>query len=290
MKNPLSLGLSLFRLVRFLFAVAIAALVATPVAQANNFTWTGTTSPGDWNTGSNWVGSSAPSTTDTAVFSSTNSTQVIRVYGTDATTKTIGGLVFSNNGTTAIEGGNATGGGSNTSLTIGSGGITMNAESGNVTLGNGGSPLRLAVNIGANQTWTNNSNSTLSKTAGGGVANAINLQTYTLTISGSGNTTTGTVISGNGSLIKSGAGTLSLSGNNTYSGGTTVSAGNLTLAGAGNFGTGSLTVSGGTLNFGAGSFTNTLQAVTGGVINGGTFTNNGGNYDLQAGSIGSVLV
>jgi len=289
MKNPLSSRLSLFRSVRFLFAAAIAALVAISVAQAGNVTWNGTTTPpADWNTGTNWVGSSAPSTTDTAVFSSTNSTQVIRVYGSDATAKTIGGLVFSNTGTTAIEGGNAIGGGANTSLTIGSGGITMNAGSGNVTLGNGASPMRLIVYIGANQTWANNSNSTLTKTGGGN--NVLNLQTYTLTISGSGNTAIGSaVISGNGSLIKSGAGTLSISATNTYTGGTTVSAGNVTLAGSGNFGTGSLTVSGGTLNLGAASFANTLQAVTGGVINGGTFTNNGGNYDLQAGSIGSVL-
>ena len=74
------------------------------------------------------------------------------------------------------------------------------------------------------------------------------------------------------SFTKTGAGTLLLTGNtNTYSGGTTISAGTLELSGLGTLGatTGSLTVNGGTLNLGG-----TNQAV--GALNGsgGTILNN----------------
>ena len=54
-------------------------------------------------------------------------------------------------------------------------------------------------------------------------------------------------ISGGGAVTKTGSGALTLTANNSYSGGTTVSAGTLTLTG-GNTGTGGTTVSGGTLD------------------------------------------
>ena len=50
-----------------------------------------------------------------------------------------------------------------------------------------------------------------------------------------------------GSVVKNGAGILTLSGNNTYTGGTTLNAGTLVAGNASAFGTGALTVTGGTL-------------------------------------------
>ncbi|MBW7894308.1 MAG: autotransporter-associated beta strand repeat-containing protein, partial [Opitutaceae bacterium] len=71
----------------------------------------------------------------------------------------------------------------------------------------------------------NAANETVGSIAGSG---AINLGSYILTSGGTdASTTFSGIISGSGGLEKSGAGTLTLSGSNTYSGGTTVTAGTL---------------------------------------------------------------
>ena len=64
-------------------------------------------------------------------------------------------------------------------------------------------------------------------------------QTYTIS---------GSAMAGAGSLNKSGSGTLTLSGANTFSGGVAHSGGTLTVGNAGALGTGVLTLNGGTLN------------------------------------------
>ena len=56
------------------------------------------------------------------------------------------------------------------------------------------------------------------------------------------------VISGSGAMEKIGAGTLYLSAANTYSGGTTISAGNVTISNPGALGTGSVTINGAVLD------------------------------------------
>ncbi len=91
----------------------------------------------------------------------------------------------------------------------------------------------------------------------------------TLTLSGA--------IGGSGALTKTGAGTLSLSsGSNSYSGGTTVSAGTLQLSGSGILGStsGSLTVNGGTLNLnGTNQTVGNLTGSGGTILNNATGTN-----------------
>jgi len=113
-----------------------------------------------------------------------------------------------------------------------------------------------AVTLGGNQTVTVNAN--------------------TLTVGG--------VISGGGfGMTKAGAGTLTLGGVNTYSGGTTVSAGTLQLSGSGTLGStsGTLTVNGGTLNLNG-----TTQGVGNLTGSGGTILNNatGTNVTLTIGN------
>ncbi|MCA9069427.1 MAG: autotransporter-associated beta strand repeat-containing protein, partial [Planctomycetaceae bacterium] len=91
---------------------------------------------------------------------------------------------------------------------------------------------------------------------------------------GSGNTNTlasnlvnGT---GTGSVIKSGAGTLVLSGTNTYTGGTTVNGGTLSFSSGANFGTGNITLGEGTTL----QVTNSSQTITNNVVFTGNATIN----------------
>src|SRR4029077_109316 len=62
-----------------------------------------------------------------------------------------------------------------------------------------------------------------------------------------------TPIAGAGALVKQGLGTLTLTANNLYSGGTTVSGGLINFASALNFGSGAITLNGGGLQWAAGS-------------------------------------
>ena len=83
------------------------------------------------------------------------------------------------------------------------------------------------------------------------------------------------------SIVKSGAGILTLSSANTFTGGTALSAGGITLGNAQALGTGSITLTGGTLNVGAFALANTV------VLNGGVISGTGSIGGLTA-SVGTV--
>lgn len=74
--------------------------------------------------------------------------------------------------------------------------------------------------------------------------------------------TLSTELTGEGSLKKSGTGTLALSGTNTYSGGTTIAAGTLSITDAQSLGTGGVTVEGSAELEYAGSTGSTVTALT----------------------------
>ncbi len=98
------------------------------------------------------------------------------------------------------------------------------------------------------------------------------------------------VIGGAGALTKTGAGSVTLSRQNTFSGGTTVSGGTLVLGDATNTlaDGGTVNVNGGTLDLGANS--DTVGAVTlaaGSIIGAGTLT--GTSYAVQAGTASANL-
>jgi autotransporter-associated beta strand protein len=100
----------------------------------------------------------------------------------------------------------------------------------------------------------------------------------------------GVISDGAGTVaVTQAVGNFTLSGANTYTGGTIVSAGSLILSGSGTTGatTGSLTVNGGTMNFGG--LARILGAVTigGGTISNGTLT--GASYASTGGTVSATL-
>ncbi|MEY2493084.1 MAG: hypothetical protein QOH24_2035 [Verrucomicrobiota bacterium] len=129
-------------------------------------------------------------------------------------------------------------------------GNTINGTAGLGILVDNANAFTLTINaplkIGAAQTWTNNSGNLLTIGTGG-----VNLSANALTINGTGNTTISGVVSGSnsaGTITKAGSGTLILSGTNTYTGATTVSAGVLNIQSASALGT---TAAGTTVSSGA---------------------------------------
>ena len=110
-------------------------------------------------------------------------------------------------------------------------------------------------------------------TAGIGTLNGgtINLGTTALTVNDG--TFGGLLAGATGSLLKATSGTLTLSGANTFGGGTTISAGTLTLGNAAALGTGAVTVaSGATLNLNSLGVSNAITVASGGTVEGGPTT------------------
>jgi hypothetical protein len=205
---------------------------------------------------------------DAAVFSA----------GTDATgsyTATVSGTVTAS--TITFEEGTVTLAGTATPvLTIsGAGGITINSTiNGTTTFASSLGTVVLSDNV--NSAWTNNSSQDFVVASGVKIGDK-----GTITLGGSGSGTVSGVISQvsgsgahQGALVKTGAGTFTLTGANTYGGsnsGTTVSAGTLLVnntTGSGT-GAGAVTVSStGTLG-GSGTISGTVTLNNSATINGG---------------------
>ncbi|NDG73328.1 MAG: hypothetical protein EBY32_18890, partial [Proteobacteria bacterium] len=94
-----------------------------------------------------------------------------------------------------------------------------------------------------------------------------------------------------GSLTKNGSGTLTLNGNNPYSGGTTINAGTLVLGHATDTlaNAGAVTVNGGTLSLGSNNDTIGALTLTGGSITGSTGVLTASSYALQNGTVSAIL-
>ena len=155
-----------------------------------------------------------------------------------------------------------------TNTTI-SGGGTIKVSQGSVNFNQG---------AGDNQLGSLSSNLEL---AGGNVGgNKINLGTdITVTGTGNGGTVSAAIIGAHG-ITKAGDGSVTLSAANTYTGGTTISAGTLVASNAGALGSGAVTLDSGTLDL--------TTAVSAGALtmNGGTLVLDGENwYTANTGDI-----
>lgn len=107
-----------------------------------------------------------------------------------------------------------------------------NTYSGGTTLRGGTLALSNSAAIGTGSLTVDDA-STLDLGNSVAIANNIVISSATLTVSSVAASSINGVIAGNGSLSKSGAGTLALSGANIYTGGTTINAGVLTLGAGG---------------------------------------------------------
>lgn len=177
-------------------------------------------------------------------------------------------------------------------------GAGMIGNSGNYTITLNGSG---ALTFGGTMTNSSGLNQTLTVNNGSGTSGttAVNFGGYDLstdgtghsgTINGSGNVNiTGVVANSMGassasSLTYSGTGTLTLGGNNTYSGGTTLSSGTIALGHNNAFGTGSLTLGGSGAIQSNGSATSVSNNIDLSASSSNTLTVNG-SHDLALGGI-----
>ncbi len=128
----------------------------------------------------------------------------------------------------------------------------------------------------------NNNSDTIGSLAGAGT---VTMGSGSLVVSNTSGTTFSGGISGTGALTKQGAGTFTLSGANSYSGGTTVSAGTLNADHASALSTGGVTLNGGTLASTVGTTATNTVTLSGNsglsnITTSGTLTQSGGNRTL----------
>ena len=155
---------------------------------------------------------------------------------------------------------------------VGDGGIVMNANSGAFNFGSTGSQ---GVTFVTNQTWQNNSSSLLTVSSFAVDNGSSNNPVLTLSGSGTGgyslgkienSAVTNSIVPGILSLVvnSSGAGVVDLTGNSTFTGGTTLIAGTLQLSHNSALGTGTFTINGGTIASSASARTTANPQVWGG--------------------------
>jgi autotransporter-associated beta strand protein len=209
----------------------------------------------------------------------------------------------------SLSGGGATGGnvnlnGSGVTLTVAetgsqtfagvisnSGGLTKTGA-GTLSLSNASTSFgTLTINAGRVAMQTN-----ATITGLGGSGGDLRIAGGTLSANLSANSTYNDVISGSGVLAKFGAATLTLGGANTYSGGTTLTAGVLRVANSSGLGTGTLTQASGasTLQFSnAGTVANNMSVYNVSFISGnntlsGSQTLNNTTYDVASGTTNTL--
>jgi autotransporter-associated beta strand protein len=228
--------------------LAVAALSVSQSAQAADATWN-LNADGSWVTDANWNPAAAPGSTssttntDTATFGTIiNAARAITV---DAN-RNIFGINFAGN---------------SSAYTLSGGSLLLTAAGTIQTSGAGTAhtdTINTAITLQGDYTFGGNSTQASRGLTFGSLAtitSAATTGTTTLTLNGTttaaNNLLSGIISNGTGTNVvaisKSGTGTWTLSGVNTYSGGTTVTLGTLLLGDNSGAGTGTITLSGGTL-------------------------------------------
>jgi autotransporter-associated beta strand protein len=171
-------------------------------ASVRAYGWTG--GPGDWSATNNWTGGLAASNGTVVNFSGAGGASTNNSLGS------VTGITFSNGAGSYTVSGNA--------VTLGAAGIANN--SGNLqTVSNN-------LTLGASAAVSSASGAVV-------VAGNTALSSNTMTFAATAAITNSGVISGSGAVVKTGAGTATLSGNNSFTGAVTVNAGVLELSAAG---------------------------------------------------------
>ena len=250
---------------RLFLAVAGALLLLTAVAprvNAADFSWVGGTAV--WSNGANWSpGGGPPGAADTALFNGVFFSEPNLTVGDSVGTlhMTIGVVqnVIISGATLSITGIGI----------FGTGILVDNPTPDNLV-------ITANLSVSNSQAWTNNSGNLFT------VSGTVALGGNAVTVNGTGDTLISGNVSGMGSisdLIKDGSGTLTLTGTNTYSGGTTVDGGTLLVNNTSGSGTGAgaVGVSGsGTTLGGTGIISGPVIAAAGANIAPGNGGNNTG--------------
>ncbi len=260
----------------FIKRLATAAALALLVNQATaaTFTWTGTTT-GNWSTTTNWSDGAIPAVANTTDVIMSGTTNVGGMFA-GGNSYTVRSLTFddTNDANTLLN--------LNATLNPGSGSrtLTFSSDSGNATL-----------SVAAGSTGDKTINRLGSTTA-----SVILTSSLDISHNGSGTLTFGTqsVITSGGGINKSGTGTLSLLGNNTYTGATNVTGGTLNLRHATDTlsSSSAVTVDGATAILSIAGNSDTVGAVS--LKNGGSITGSGGtltgtSYAVESGSVSAIL-
>jgi autotransporter-associated beta strand protein len=279
--------------------VLLTALAAAPSAFGASATWTGTTNS-TWSTVTNWTVGGPPGTGDTATFNNAGNGNTTLNLGAGVTVNTI---LFDTSSAAAYTIGSGAVGSQTLTLND-SGAITVNSTVTNNETVNANVILGLLRGVVSTISLTNNSTTPGQLLTFAGSISPTTLgiggaASKTLALGGSGNGAVTGIISGIGAgnnptlaLTKSGTGTWTLSGTNTYVGTTTVTGGTLLINGNQSAATGAVTVSNsGTTLGGTGTIGGTVTINSGARILGGTGAAASGaltlanNLTLNSGSI-----
>ena len=247
--------------------LVVLAILLSQTARAVTRTWTGAGADDNWTTAANW-GGTAPSAGDDLVFP--GGTPRLNPNNDFPPSTSFNSITF--NG--------------------GSGGYTLSGNAvvlvAGISAANtaGNNTVQLAVSLAASQT--------ISCTIPGPsdrltMSGAIDVGAFTLTLDSAGGSIINLngVVSGTGGVTSSGGGTVFVVSACTYTGPTSVSAGNFVLAGSSLSPSSAVTVTGGLLQFANGASAGPVTASGGtvGCEGGGTSQiGNVTNLDLQAGS------